>query len=297
MNFERGYIMFGYVKPCIPELKVKQHELYRAVYCSLCKSQKKLTGTASSFTLSYDFVFLALMRSIVTEEKLSVINSHCAYLPTRRKKCIASSNAIDYTGYAATLLTYYKLKDNVADSKGIKKLKYKIACLLMKKPKKKAVKNCNLPEEEIANLLEELSTLEKNGETSIDVCADLFGKILSVIASHGIDNELQSFVLDKCFYHIGRWIYIIDAVDDYADDILDGSYNPLKFNELDLSAIDCVLQAILSEVDRYILKIKFYDKDVGDIIKNIVYLGTDSVAKNVFDSTTEKISKMKGKTK
>ena len=30
--------MFGYVKPYIPELKVKEYEFYRSVYCGLCRS-------------------------------------------------------------------------------------------------------------------------------------------------------------------------------------------------------------------------------------------------------------------
>ena len=60
--------MFGYVKPFVPELKVAQHELYRAVYCGLCRAMGRVTGQASRFTLSYDLVFLAAVRMILEGE-------------------------------------------------------------------------------------------------------------------------------------------------------------------------------------------------------------------------------------
>ena len=53
--------MFGYIKPDIPELKMKENELYKAVYCGLCKTMGKCTGCASQLTLNYDFAFLAML--------------------------------------------------------------------------------------------------------------------------------------------------------------------------------------------------------------------------------------------
>lgn len=290
---ERIGKMFGYVKPLIPELKVKQHELYRAIYCSLCKRQKDLTGAISSFTLSYDFVFLVLMRSAITNDTFKLTDSHCTYNPLKKKKCIASCTSIDYTACAATLLTYYKLKDDVNDCRGLKRIKYSIACAFMLPSKNKAIKKYKLPENEIVCLLNELSEYEKSQNSSLDICADVFGRLLGVIAAYGIEDEMQSFVLDKCFYHIGRWIYIIDAVDDYPDDLKDGAYNPFTNDGFNKSSVDFTLQAILEQLDKYILKIKFSDEDIADIIKNIVYLGSDSVAKQVFQSTEDKLSKRK----
>ena len=59
--------MFGYVKPNIPELKVKDNELYKATYCGLCRAMGKCTGCASRFTLSYDFAFAAVLRLAVMQ--------------------------------------------------------------------------------------------------------------------------------------------------------------------------------------------------------------------------------------
>lgn len=34
--------MFGYVTPCKMELKIKEYEKFRAYYCGLCKTIKKI---------------------------------------------------------------------------------------------------------------------------------------------------------------------------------------------------------------------------------------------------------------
>ena len=54
--------MFGYVKPVVTELLVKEYEFYKATYCGICRSMKKNTGALSNVTLSYDSVFLPSVR-------------------------------------------------------------------------------------------------------------------------------------------------------------------------------------------------------------------------------------------
>ena len=56
--------MFGYVKPVVGEMLVREHEFYKATYCGICRAMKKHTGALSNVTLSYDSVFLALMRML-----------------------------------------------------------------------------------------------------------------------------------------------------------------------------------------------------------------------------------------
>jgi hypothetical protein len=55
--------MFGFVRPDKGELKVRDYELYRAVYCGLCHSLKRRCGAAGRFIINYDFTFLAMLLS------------------------------------------------------------------------------------------------------------------------------------------------------------------------------------------------------------------------------------------
>ena len=52
--------MFGYVTAYKPELKIKDYEAYKGVYCTLCKEMGKEYGLLSRFLLSYDGAFYVL---------------------------------------------------------------------------------------------------------------------------------------------------------------------------------------------------------------------------------------------
>ena len=68
-QFREGKGLFGYVKPVARELKVKEYEFYKATYCGICRAMKKHTGTLSNIMLSYDSVFLALVRMAYIEDE------------------------------------------------------------------------------------------------------------------------------------------------------------------------------------------------------------------------------------
>ena len=53
--------MFGYVKVCKPELKVREYEEYKAVYCTLCRVIGKEYGQTSRALLNYDATFYILL--------------------------------------------------------------------------------------------------------------------------------------------------------------------------------------------------------------------------------------------
>ena len=72
--------MFGYVKAYKPELRIKEFEFYKAVYCSLCRDLGKKYGLVSRFSLSYDFTFLALLQ-------MSLVGGQ---VPTERKRCVCN---------------------------------------------------------------------------------------------------------------------------------------------------------------------------------------------------------------
>ena len=56
--------MFGYVRPLRDELKCRDFDLYRAVYCGLCAAMRRRYGWLAPMFLNYDFTFLALLLSL-----------------------------------------------------------------------------------------------------------------------------------------------------------------------------------------------------------------------------------------
>ena len=289
--------MFGYVKPFVPELKVRQNDLYRALYCGLCHRMKKLTGYFSAFSLSYDFVFLALVRSAVTGENISATEGRCAYNPLRKKKIAAPSRSLDYTCAVGAVLGYYKVLDDIEDTKGIGKLKYLSILPVFSSARKKALR-FGVPDKEVKELLARLSDLERRGIHSPHEAADIFGELLGVIASYGVEDDIASFALREIFESVGRWIYLIDGVDDLCSDLKKGRYNPFSGDvPPNFEAIKNTLQMTLTSADRIIIRMNVNNPDVYELIKNIVLLGSDEVENKVLEKAKKDFQAMKGTNK
>ena len=54
-----------------------------------------------------------------------------------------------------------------------------------------------------------------------------------------VDDEMRRRVMKEIFYHLGRWIYLVDAADDFEKDAHSNCYNPLRYRyELDGDKLD-----------------------------------------------------------
>jgi len=227
--------MLGYVKPALGNLRVCEHELYRAAYCGLCRSMGKCTGCASTLTLSYDFVFLALMRHALTGERIAVESGRCAAHPLKRRPYTVSSEALRYSAVAAALLGAEKNRDDLADESGFKRLAAGLVRPVLSHSAKRAGKRktSTVSAGDIGELrgiirheLSELSRLEAEGCADIDSPANCFGRLLAAVMSTGLDGAPKR-IAEQVGLYTGRFIYIIDAADDAAEDVKRGRYNPI----------------------------------------------------------------------
>lgn len=290
--------MFGYIKPDIPQLKVVDYELYKATYCGLCKTMGKKTGCLSNLTLSYDFAFLAFMRMALSDHKYETKMGRCISHPFKKRPMLSLNPSLEFSAKSSTILTRLKLKDNINDSHGLSKLKAKIKGIVSVFLKKtdKSLKDLEI---KIKECIDDLSKLEKENSTSIDKTADTFGRLLSIVGSYGLDGINERIAKEAC-YHLGKWIYVIDAYDDYYDDIKKKSYNVLvnnygtDLNEDRISNIKCALILELEQMAKSIELIDFTEKsDVERIIKNIIYLGMPSEFERI--TKNEKRQKQRAK--
>lgn len=278
--------MFGYVKPHIPELRVCEHELYRALYCGLCEAMGKRVTCSSRLTLSYDFVFFALLRSAIADEKLELEPHHCPIHPTKKRPVARMTPAIEYTARAAGLLIYHKLKDDIADRKGIRRMGARLLLPEASRIRKKALRS-PLPEAAVEKSLASLAKLEKEDCASCDSPAEASGMMLAELLSYGFDGA-KARIAYEAGLHTGRFVYIADACDDLRDDEKSGSYNPILKLYQGESAdeilrkrgddLRCALTAELMRLESAIHLIECSDAGVMNIIKNVIYLGMPEVA-------------------
>lgn len=270
--------MFGYIRPQLPELRVKEYELYKATYCGLCRTMGKRTGCISKMTLNYDFVFLVLMRKVAEKRSGAIKMRRCIAHPLKRRPMLEIDETLEYCARSSVMLTRLKLKDNVSDSRGMKRLLAKIAGIVSIFFKKTPSELKPL-EDTLRSKIDTLSRLESESCDSVDTVAAVFGELLSAVAAYGLDGE-EATLCAKIGYHLGKWIYIIDAIDDLEDDARTGSFNAVA-NSLGKSLTDddrrMLRTALMLELEEMSHSVEALDfsshRDVEGIIKNTIYIG------------------------
>lgn len=282
--------MFGYIRTDTPELRVRENEYYRALYCGLCRSQGKCTGQCSRMTLSYDMVFLALLRLAISKEKPEIKTGRCIAHPFKKRAYIANCDSLSYCSYASALLIYGKTVDDISDEKGRKRLRAKLMLPFAKKMRKKALRKYSLLDEKINEGLKKLAETEKKKLRSVDIPADCFGDILADILSFDLSGN-DAVIMRNIGKHVGRWIYILDACDDLPEDIAKKRFNPFIYlydgNELTAEQKTDVSNSLKLELLSAEPAFDLIDYDgnniIEGIIRNIIYRGMPDVAERVLE--------------
>ena len=271
--------MFGYVKPVASELLVKEHEFYRATYCGICRAMKKHTGVLSNVTLSYDSVFLALVRMLyIEDEDFSARRRRCIAHPLSRRPMLDENSAIEYTARAFAVLTYYKLKDDLHDERGVKRMAATAVSPITHHANTKAA--LGELSELVADRLGKIDELEAERCASVDAPASLFGELLGEIFAYGLPDA-ERLVPYECGYHLGKFIYAADAAEDYDSDLEKGRYNPyvLLYDGAPLTkenkeSIKCALLLECRRIEAAVNLLPFGTRaTIENIINNIIYLG------------------------
>lgn len=273
--------MFGYVRACKPEMRIKEFEMYKAVYCSLCKELGKNYGPFARLTLSYDFTFLALLNMSLKKDFCGTERKMCKCNPLKKCTYVKESKDLEMPGAAAMIMLYYKLLDNIADEKGFKKIGFILIKPFFKGAFKKAKKKYPNIEKIVGEYIAQQQGLEKELCQSIDKAADPTAKALSEIFSLCSDKENDKRVLSRMGYCMGRYIYLLDAFCDLAEDIKKGSYNPLKFGD---ESYEEKKQMIIAQLNICIsqtgaaMELLNIEK-FKNILENIVFLGLEDTMK------------------
>lgn len=271
--------MFGYVKPVVPELLVKEYELYRATYCGICHAMKRRTGSLSRITITYDSVFLALVRmAFIPDENIKTRKARCLPHPVKPRLILTANDAIDYTADAFAILSYHKMLDDISDEGLRKRLAVSLVRPISKLAKKRAG---NAPlAEVISSGLGKITALEQEKCPSVDIPATAFGEVLGEVFAYGLSGS-DRLVSYRTGYHLGRFIYSIDAIEDYDEDRRSGNYNPYVclYGGADLTAsnresVRCALLLECRELEAAVNLLPFDKKaTLENTVRNIIYLG------------------------
>jgi len=123
----------------------------------------------------------------------------------------------------------------------------------------------------ISEGIEELSRLEQANTPELDAPADAFARMMKNLAlAAPVASPQNRLALGHMLYHLGRWVYLVDAWEDREKDTKKGSYNPFIASGADKERAEFLLNCSLNEaINAYeLLNIKAHESLLDNIIKD-----------------------------
>lgn len=263
-------------------------EQFQGAYCGLCHTLGYHYGLAGRMILNYDMTFLAMLLS---EGQGTLCHRRCALHPVKGRCCACDDTAFDTAAHCSIVLTWWQIQDGIQDHGFFGSLKYRFAALFLRRAYKKARKFLPDFDRQTQEHLQALASLEAEKCPSIDAVADTFAQLVAGAAME-VEGDTHRRVLSQLFYHLGRWIYLVDAADDLEKDYRSGSYNPLLYR-FDLQAgqlTDEARQELSLTLDTSVrtMAAAFELWDFGAynaVIESTVYHGLYAVGTSVLEDT------------
>lgn len=282
------------MRPSDGRLTEADRETFRGAYCGLCHTLGRRYGLAGRMILNYDLTFLAMVLSRGTGE---TCDRRCAVHPFRKRRCAAGDPAFDTAADMSVILTWWQLRDGVADHGFWGGWKYRFLSLLLHRAYQKAKARQPELDKRIQTNLDKLSALEREKCAIPDEAADTFALLLRDMAALSPPG-IKRRVLEEMLYHLGRWIYLVDALDDLKEDSRSGSYNPLlqRYGTRDGALRPEDRERVAATLDASIrtMAAAFELADFGcwrRIIESVVYEGLYAVGNAVLNGTFQKYTR------
>lgn len=265
--------MFGYITVNKEELKLRELKEYHAYYCGLCRALKQKSGSSARLTLTYDMTFLILVLTGLYEPESKHYKHRCAVRLGHQEEILEN----EYSFYAADmnlLLSYFNLLDDWKDEKRMEKL---ALAKLLEKPYQRIAKQYSRQNQAVLQYLERLKRCEECGERNPDLPAGYTGELLGEIFVYREDEWKDS--LYQMGYHLGKFIYLMDAYEDRNEDKKSGNYNAFSFYFIEKGLKETeqeqvcyqILRMIVAEAAREFERLPILKN--SEIIRNILYSG------------------------
>lgn len=272
--------MFGYVRPLKPELLVREFSRYKSIYCGICKQIGHDYGQLPRIANSYDLTLLAVLLLTFAEHQPPDEPAGCILNPLARKPIARGGPILELCAGLTVLLAWQKGRDDVQDGKAargrlIQAALHRAWC----KARKRYPEYDRIIREELDRL-----RIREQGEPDPSA-GEVFGSMLERIFSLAaglvaVEPAIRSGI-GMFGRLLGNWIYLLDAIDDFAADGDNGSWNPfgrLRPDEA-RAAAETMLCDLELDMDRTAALFP-YQRDSG-LLANIVLQGLPATREQV----------------
>ena len=213
--------MFGYIAADQRTLSKEEKDRYKQYYCGLCHQLDEQYGGIGCATLTYDMTFLTMLLSALYDLEETRGSRHCVPHPVKQHPYVVTP-ATAYAADMNIILAYYKCLDDWNDSHN-PAAREKSRQLEKYLPR---IREAN-PDQcmAIADNMHRLGEMEKANELNPDLPANCFGELIGALFVWR--RDAYAGTLWRMGAALGRFIYLLDAVNDLKADIKKQRYNPL----------------------------------------------------------------------
>ena len=221
----------------------------------------------------------------------------CPAHPFRKRPMAEPNEELALCAYMSAVLAHHKVRDDLQDEGGLKRTAATVAAPFAAGFRRRALKRGYAQADAaVADVMQRLCKLESERPPSVDEPASLFGELMALLLSHGLTGNQEKLAC-AIGRHVGRWVYILDAADDFAEDLKRGRYNPLAclyapllaeephMKELPLEKRREIKIALLNELAElecaFDLLEGMDNPDTEGILRNILYMGLPGEAERV----------------
>lgn len=262
--------MFGYININQSELTEENKKAYQAYYCGLCRRLKTNCGAKGQMLLNYDMTFLIVLLTGLYELENETSDITCALHPTK-KRTIRINEATDYAADMNLILAYHNLIDDWKDDKAYTK---KAFVKMLDKDYTRIMSKYPRQVRALEEFMRKTAAVEAGHETNLDAVSGLTGEMLGEIFCWKEDEWAEE--LRTLGFYMGKFIYIMDAYEDYEADLRKNEYNPLTYlgknSAQDLDTFcKLLLTSMMSECAKSFERLPILLH--ADILRNVLYSG------------------------
>lgn len=285
--------MYGYINIDKDKLSKNEFGLYHTFLCGICLSTKKLFNNFSRFLVNYDINFFNIFFHSYLNCDAEIGMQRCVSSPFRKRTVLNSNDITDKLSIANVILMYINIKDDCIDEHRVSK---KVVLASLVNSYEEAVSLAPELNNKLTNLYQTLRDNELNKCNVLDKVCDSVAE-LSVEVGNYLTGGNTNKYLNDLLYNIGKWVYLIDALDDLKKDMKNKQYNPLlmclnnnnnksarEFVSNNKDTLNFIFNTTLNRITQC-----FNDLNLNKyscILRNILYNSLRTITNKIFNKYT-----------